>query len=196
MIQFTHIIISIIFIFCNNASANDMSFGKVKSEVCSGCHGQRGISPFPTTPNLASQNSDYIISQLKAFKSGGRINDTMNKISASLNNNEIIALANYYSRQSPEIQKGEPSLVKKGKEIYSLCWSCHGQKGEGPGSYPRIAGQHSQYTVKQLKEYKKGSRINAAMKAIVSELSSDDMEALGAYIGTLSPISHNEIAEF
>lgn len=171
------------------ASANDMSFGKQKSAVCSTCHGLKGISPFPSSPNLAGQDADYIVHQLIAFKSGSRLNDTMQQISKSLTNDEMITLANYYSRQSPEVTNngGDPLLIKKGRDKYSLCWSCHGDNGEGPGSYPSVAGQHPQYTIQQLKNFKDGARKNPVMKALVDVLSDDDMEALGAYIATLKP---------
>ena len=182
------ILASIILLPVFTASANDMSFGKLKSEACSGCHGIKGISPFPLRPNLAGQDADYIVHQLKAFKSGSRINDTMMQISKSLTNDEMITLANYYSRQPAEIIHGsDPLLIKKGQEKYSLCWSCHGENGEGPGSYPSVAGQHPQYTIQQLKNFKNGLRKNPVMKALTETLSVNEMEALGAYIATLKP---------
>ncbi|MFW5444571.1 MAG: c-type cytochrome [Methylococcaceae bacterium] len=175
-------------LICSNlASATEMSFGKQSSAACAGCHGLKGISTFPFRPNLAGQDTDYIVSQLKAFKSGFRTNETMKQISESLSNEEMTAIANFYARQSTEIIKGgDPVLIKKGKEKYALCWSCHGDNGEGPGSYPSVAGQHAQYTVQQLKDFKSGSRTNPEMKAIASMLSIKEMEALGVYISTLT----------
>ena len=180
------ILVNILLLPGLTASANEMSFGKQKSAVCSGCHGLKGISPFPSNPNLAGQDADYIVHQLKAFKSGFRKSDVMRGISESLTDNEMIALANYYSRQPTDTpHDGDPLLIKKGRDKYSLCWSCHGDNGEGPGSYPSIAGQHPQYTIQQLKHFKDGSRINSVMKALVEILSPDDIEALSAYIATL-----------
>ena len=185
-ITLTSMILGAFFTCSNIASAVDMSFGKQTAVVCSSCHGLKGISPFPFRPNLAGQDADYIVNQLKAFKSGFRTNETMQKISESLSNEEMIALASFYSRQAIEtIANGDPLLINKGKEKYSLCWSCHGDNGEGPGSYPSIAGQHPQYTTQQLKNFKNGRRVNPVMKAIVSVLTDEDMEALGAYIATL-----------
>lgn len=187
MFKVTGAIAGVFFIFLSLASANEMSLGETKSTVCSSCHGLNGKSPFPLKPSLAGQNASYIVNQLKAFKSGRRINDTMKAISESLSNDEMVALATYYSIQEPEVMGGNILLLEKGKDKYSLCWSCHGQNGEGPGSYPQISGQHAQYTTLQLKNFKNGLRINPAMNAIVSGLSSEDMEALGAYIATLNP---------
>jgi len=187
-IKITGVLISSLFIFSINVSAADMSFGKLKSDTCATCHGVEGISPFPLIPNLAGQDADYIVHQLKAFKSGSRLNESMKQISKSLSNDEMITLANYFSRQSIEtVDGGDPLLIKKGNDKYSFCWSCHGENGEGPGSYPSVAGQHPQYTIQQLKNFKDGSRKNPAMKALVEVLSADDMEALGAYIATLKP---------
>jgi cytochrome c553 len=188
-LHFNRIILaSIILLPVFTASATDMSFGKLKSDACSGCHGIKGISPFPLRPSLAGQDADYLVHQLKAFKSGLRKNDIMKGISESLTDNEMIALASYYSGQSAEVTiSGDALLIKKGREKYSLCWSCHGENGEGPGSYPSVAGQHPQYTIQQLKNFKDGSRKNPVMKALVGALSDNDMEALGAYIATLKP---------
>lgn len=181
--------IIIFLILSGVASANEMSPGEAKSNVCSSCHGIDGNSIFPLKPNLAGQNADYIVSQLVAFKSGRRKNYAMEVISASLSNNEMDALATYYSLQEPNIISGNTLLVEKGKDLYSLCWSCHGDNGEGPGSYPKLAGQHSQYTIQQLNNFKNDSRINPVMNIIVKELNSHDIDALGAYIATLNPLN-------
>ena len=78
-------------------------------------------------------------------------------------------------------------MIAQGKKKYGLCWGCHGDNGEGPGSYPQISGQHPQYIVQQLINYKNGARINPAMNAIVADLGSGEIEALGAYISSLNP---------
>ena len=192
-LQFTKMVIASIFILPSLASSDDIeaddidTIGKDKSVICSACHGSNGNSSSPLIPNLAGQDADYIVHQLKAFKSGKRVNDTMKGISESLSEDEMIALANYYCIQPSEALAADTLLIKKGKEKYALCWSCHGHNGEGAGSYPRIASQHSQYTVQQLKNFKNGSRKNPVMKAIISDLSFDDIEALGAYLATLNP---------
>ncbi len=175
------------YIILGIASANDIVLGESKSNLCSSCHGIDGNSAFPLKPNLAGQNAEYLVSQLKDFKSGRRKNDTMKVISGSLSNDEMVALAAYYSAQDPNIMGGNTLLIEKGKDKYTLCWSCHGDNGEGPGSYPRLSGQHSQYTTQQLKNFKDGFRINPVMNAIVADLSHDDLEALGAYIASLKP---------
>ena len=66
----------------------------------------------------------------------------MKTISNSLTDNDMIALAAFYSTQAPDSINAEEELIKKGEQKYGLCWGCHGEQGEGPGSYPRIAGQN------------------------------------------------------
>jgi len=183
------IILPYILIFsCFSATADNTALEVGKSAVCIACHGPTGIGSGPLKPNLASQDADYIVHQLKAFRSGVRKSIIMNSISKSLTDKEIIALAEFYSSQpfAGIKELGDPVLIKKGADKYSSCWTCHGEQGEGPGSYPSIAGQHPQYTVQQLLYFKDGSRINPVMKTLVDTLSIDDMKALGAYIATLS----------
>ena len=188
MFKISSVITGSFFIFLGIASANDIALGEAKSNLCSSCHGADGNSAFPLKPNLAGQNAEYLVNQLKDFKSGRRKNDTMRVISASLSNDEMAALAAFYSTQAPNIMDGNTLLIEKGKVKYSFCLSCHGDNGAGPGSYPKLEGQHSQYITLQLKNFKQGFRINPAMNAIVAELSHDDIEALGAYIATLKPL--------
>lgn len=171
------------FLFPNIASATEISINE-KLNICSSCHGIEGNSLDPLTPSLAGQDNEYLNNQLKAFKSGVRKNINMAGIAKSLTDEEILALASYFSSQTPKNIISDTIQNKQGKNKYSLCWSCHGERGEGPGSYPRIAGQHPQYTVQQLENFKNGVRSNSAMKAIVSNLSAEDMEALGIYIST------------
>lgn len=62
------------------------------------------------------------------------------------------------------------------------CAACHGQDGNSPtAQYPNIAGQNAGYLVKQLKEFKEGTRANAIMAGMVAGLSEQDMEDLAAF---------------
>ena len=186
-LHFHRVILVSILLLSDLTVIAEESEGKTLSVYCSTCHGPTGTSLDPMKPNLAGQDADYIVHQLQAFKSGIRKNDVMKGISESLTDKEMIALASFYSSQPFKGMKGEGDalLIKKGNDKYYFCWSCHGENGDGPGSYPSIAGQHPQYTIQQLKHFKDGSRTNPAMKAIVEALSVEDIEALSAYIATL-----------
>jgi cytochrome c553 len=79
------------------ANAADIAAGKTKSAMCVACHGAKGISPIPMYPNLAGQNAEYTIKQLKAFKSGARKDAVMASMSAGLSDQDIENLAAYYA---------------------------------------------------------------------------------------------------
>jgi cytochrome c553 len=71
--------------------------GKQKSRMCMSCHGPNGISRVVSYPSLAGQPESYIAGQLEAFRSGVRENPMMSSIAKSLADDDIAALARYYS---------------------------------------------------------------------------------------------------
>lgn len=165
--------------------AADISAGEQKSATCMGCHGPKGKSSNAQWPNLAAQQSTYIVSQLNAFKTGTRNNPMMQSMAANLSDDDINNLAAYYSSQAPVSAGGDPILAKSGQTKASMCLGCHGSSAEGNGQFPRLAGQHPDYLVKQLSSFKEGVRKSGHMQAIAGTLSEDDMKALAAYFGSL-----------
>ena len=77
--------------------AGDAAAGKIKSATCSACHGQNGISTNDIWPNLAGQKEGYLVAQLKAFRSGQRVNPMMAPMAAALSDADVANLAAYYS---------------------------------------------------------------------------------------------------
>ena len=74
---------------------------------------------------------------------------------------------------------GDPA---KGKTLTQTCAVCHGPDGNSVNPiWPKLAGQHASYIVKQLNDFKEGTRVNVQMTAMVAPLSGQDMEDLGAY---------------
>jgi cytochrome c553 len=177
------ILLAIIGVF--PAFAADSKAGEEKAQICLGCHGQGGKSNNPQWPNLAAQQTTYLINQLKAFKSGGRKNPMMENIAGNLSDDDMNNLAAYFSKQSAATAGGDESLAKIGKDKSVMCLGCHGQTAEGNRQIPRLAGQHSDYLVTQLQHFKSGERENGQMQAIAGTLSEDDMKALAAYFGSL-----------
>jgi cytochrome c553 len=165
--------------------AVDVAAGEQKSANCMGCHGPKGKSNSAQWPNLAAQQSAYIINQLNAFKSGSRNNAMMQSMAANLSDDDMKNLAAYYSSQPPVSAGGDHELAKTGQSKAAMCLGCHGSKAEGNGQFPRLAGQHPEYLVKQLTGFKEGVRTNGHMQAIAGSLSEDDMKALAAYFGSL-----------
>jgi cytochrome c553 len=167
------------------ASAADVAAGEQKAANCMGCHGPKGKSSSAQWPNLAAQQSAYIVTQLNAFKTGTRNNPMMQSMAANLSDDDINNLAAYYSTQPPVSAGGDPNLAKSGQTKAGMCLGCHGASAEGNAQFPRLAGQHPDYLVKQLSSFKEGVRKSGHMQAIASTLSEDDMKALAAYFGSL-----------
>jgi cytochrome c553 len=91
---------------------------------------------------------------------------------------------------APDAAKGE-ALFNNGdaKRGVAACMGCHGANGvSGGGAYPKLAGQHASYIVKQLKDYKAGKeRANAVMSAFAGLLSDEDMVNIAAYLSKQTP---------
>ncbi|MDP3589362.1 MAG: cytochrome c [Methylobacter sp.] len=167
-------------------SAADMAAGEQKAEPCATCHGPKGNSSNAQAPNLAAQQSTYLANQLKAFKTGDRLTLQMQAITANLTNEDINNLAAYFSSQKPvKSSSADPALAKTGEAKASMCLGCHGATAQGNGQFPRLAGQHPEYLVQQLKAFKEGSRKSGTMQAISANLSEADFKALAAYFGSL-----------
>ncbi|MGZ8190006.1 MAG: c-type cytochrome, partial [Methylococcaceae bacterium] len=132
-----------------------------------------------------AQQSMYIVNQLKAFKAGERSNPMMQSMAANLGDEDMNNLAAYYAGLPSVSAGGDPALAKSGQSKAGMCLGCHGSSAEGNGQFPRLAGQHSEYLVKQLSSFKEGVRKNGQMQAIASTLSEDDMKTLATYFASL-----------
>ena len=80
-------------------AGGDAAAGKEKSAACVACHGETGISPAPTFPNIAGQHEDYLYVTLSGYKSGERKNAIMSGIVAALNDQDMKDLAAYFASQ-------------------------------------------------------------------------------------------------
>ena len=179
-------------------SAGDPSIGKEKSIVCSACHGPDGNSDNSDYPSLAGQVPGYIAQQLAKFKSGLRANAIMGGLTQTLTDEDMEDLDAWYSSQEPDvfmITEDQLGIAKLGEKLYRAgyepmgipaCMGCHGPAGAGiPTNFPRIAGQHSEYTELQLMAFKSGQRQSEIMNPIAFRLSSEQMRALALYISAL-----------
>lgn len=167
------------------ASANELSAVEQKASTCFGCHGDKGKSGNPQWPNLAAQQSVYIVKQLNAFKSGDRIHPVMQAQASKLTAEDINNYGAYFTVQQAAKAGGDPALAQKGKGKATVCLGCHGSSGEGNGEFPRLAGQHPAYLAQQLTHFKNGSRQNSVMQTIAGNLSEENIKALAAYFGSL-----------
>lgn len=177
--------------------AADIQAGKSKSAACAGCHGADGNSISGTWPNLAGQHASYLVKQLKDFKSGTRVNSTMQGMAGILaTETDIQDVAAYYQSQKLKPVKFDDKLIAKGESIFRggiteisvpACMACHGPDGLGnaPAAWPSLRGQQPDYVVSQLKKFRDGSRANDAgktMRNVAARMSDTEMMAVAAYI--------------
>lgn len=169
---------------------------KLVTQVCAACHGVDGNSAVAMYPKIAGQFKPYTAKQLAEFKSGVRKSAVMTPIAATLSPEDIATLSTYFAKQEPSLGKAKSNGAGSvGERIYQAgipdlkvpaCASCHGPAGAGiPPQFPRLAGQHAEYTLNQLKLFRSGERDNGPpkmMRMIASRLSDQDMAAVADYI--------------
>jgi cytochrome c553 len=165
--------------------------------ACASCHGAGGNSTINTNPRLAGQIDTYIHKQLVDFTTPSRNQPVMTTYAKMLSDDEKKNLAAYLATQQPKQGAARnKDTLELGRKIYrggiadrgvAACASCHGATGAGlPVQYPRLAGQHQDYTVTQLQAFKSGARSNSTpMAALAKRLSDDEMKAVADYIAGL-----------
>lgn len=159
-----------------------------KASVCVACHGPNGNSTDTTYPILAGQTSRYLYLQLRDYQEGRRTHELMTPMVVGLTRDEMRELADYFSRQKPVPQtfKTDPSkaALGKSKANETLCTMCHLGGFAGQNEIPRVAGQHYDYIVKQLYDFKARKRTNDAgnMTSVANTLSDADIENLAHYL--------------
>ena len=171
--------------------AQDIEAGKKKAEACVACHGTNGNSPSGAFPTLAGQSARYIYLQLRDYKEGRRKNPMMSAIAAGLEKQDMHDLAVYFAAQKQARTgfKADPERIKAGaaKAEESLCAMCHLGGMAGQNEVPRLAGQHPEYIVTQLKNFKARERTNDAgnMTSLAQTLSEEDITNLSHWINSL-----------
>lgn len=169
---------------------------KIAITVCGTCHGPDGNSMNPKYPRLAGQNANYLAAQLKAFRAQTRGDPDaigyMWGMASQLDDDTIQALAAYYAGQKAEPSaSGDSATVSRGRQIFAqgvaaqgvpACSSCHGPDAHGLQDFPRLAGQHAQYVLKQLASFQSNMRNVAIMHGVAQNLNLEDMDAVAAFL--------------
>ncbi len=178
------------------AVAGDAAVGKAKSASCAACHGTDGNSPSPGFPKLAGQHESYIAKQLRDYKSGKRVNATMNAMVLPLSEQDIDDLAAYFAGQPVQVGTTAEDQLEVGQSIYragnassgvAACSACHGPNGSGnpQAQFPSLSGQHAEYIALQLKMFRKGERANDAgnmMRGVAARMSDAEIDAVSQYV--------------
>lgn len=180
------------------AAKPDLAKGEASfAAVCAACHGADGNSTTPANPKLAQQHPEYLIKQLTEFKSGKRANAVMSGMAAALSEADMKNIAYWLNSKpaKPGFAK-DKELVALGERIYrggiadrqiAACAGCHSPNGAGiPAQYPRLSGQHADYTVAQLTGFRDGVRKNALqMTQVAAKLNDREIKAVSDYIAGL-----------
>jgi cytochrome c553 len=169
------------------------------AKTCVACHGPDGNSPIPANPKLAGLQAGYIVKQLSDFKKGARTSDVMAPMVADLSPEDINNLAVFYAgnKMVPGAAKDQ-SVLAQGKKIYldgnpdtgvPSCSGCHYPDGSGTSRFPRLAGQHAEYVLNQLKLFAAGKRENdrgLVMQSLAVRMSEKEMLAVSEYIASMA----------
>ena len=200
------IIVSSLVLFMSLAgvvhAAGDAAAGEGKAAACGGCHGVDGNSMVPMFPSLAGQGEKYIAKQIADFKAATtRKDDTMVGMAAMLvtEQDALDVGAFFASQKLNSTAPVDESKLALGREIYKggnlqtgvpACQGCHGPTGAGNSAagYPQLGGQFTDYTMKQLRAFKDGSRSNddrSMMRNVMKPMTDAELEAVAQYIASL-----------
>jgi len=176
----------------------DLAKGEASySAVCAACHAADGNSTIAVNPSLAQQHPQYLVKQLQEFKSGTRADPVMQGMAAMLSDDDMRNVAAWLaSQKAKEGFAKDKDLVALGERIYrggiqdrhiAACAGCHSPNGAGiPAQYPRLSGQHADYTVKQLTDFRDGKRgNNIQMRDVAAKLNDREIKAVADYIAGL-----------
>lgn len=187
------------------ASAADAAAGKpdlargqeISTQICAACHTADGSRGLPANPIIQGQFPEYLVKQLQEFKSDKRDNAVMKGMASTLSDDDMKHVAAFYA--SKEAKPGfakEKSLVALGESIFRAgivdrrvpaCAGCHTPDGAGiPVQYPRLAGQHAEYTAAQLVAFRDGVRKNSPqMSGVAARMNDREIKAVADYIAGL-----------
>ena len=185
-----------LFVAQPSIAAGDAARGAALGYTCLGCHGIEGYrNAYPSyrVPKLGGQKASYLIVALNGYRSGSRIHPTMHAQSSSLNDQQIEDVAAYLASIGAEtVESGGKSSA--GIEASSTCVACHGQNGIGLSPmWPTLAGQHEDYLVHALNQYRDGTRTDPVMSPMVAALTEDDVLLLARYYSRLTGLETTEI---
>jgi cytochrome c553 len=167
--------------------------------VCGTCHGPDGNSTNPMFPRLAGQHASYLVRELKSFKEETRGDPYaiayMWGMASGLSDEMVDALAQYYAQQKTGPGRShDPATITRGRDIFEhgvpsqgvpACAACHGPDALGSDMYPRLAGQHAEYILKQLASFQSNMRNIAVMHGVAQNLRAPEMQAVADYLESL-----------
>ncbi|NOY62805.1 MAG: cytochrome c4 [Gammaproteobacteria bacterium] len=186
-------------------AAGDPEAGQMKAAACGGCHGDDGNSPAATFPRLAGQYENYIVKQVMDFQRAKRTNNATMAAMAGMvaTVQDAKDIGSYFAskKMKGQLTPTNKSLAAQGEKLFLNgnprtgvygCVNCHGKRGKGKSKtnsvFPRIGGQHRDYIIKELQDFRAGERSNdpgGMMSDIAKKLSDDEIHAVAEYLSTL-----------
>ena len=175
----------------------DLAKGEASYAMCVACHAADGNSAIPANPKLAQQHPQYLMKQLREFKSGKRENPIMTGMAAALSEDDIRNVSFWLaSKKAVAGAAKDKDLVALGERIFrggiadrqvAACAGCHSPNGAGiPAQYPRLSGQYADYSAAQLVAFRDGVRKNSVqMSQIASKMNDREIKAVSDYIAGL-----------
>lgn len=184
--------------FAAGPAKPDLVKGKESfAAVCAACHGEDGNSTIAANPSLAQQFPPYLLKQLQEFKSGKRESAIMKPFADGLSDEDMVNISAWLGTQKATTNFAtQKDLVTMGERIWrggiaerqiAACAACHSPDGSGiPAQYPRLGGQHAEYTVGQLVAFRDGVRTNSQqMRDVAAKLNDREIRAVADYIAGL-----------
>jgi cytochrome c553 len=162
-----------------------------KAQICSACHGDDGVPQDKATPVIAGQHQGYLYLQLRDYKNGTRANEPMASIAGALERDDMMALAEYFSRQpwpnlrQPPASAEETATARRANAAIG-CTGCHLGEYQGDGTQPRLAGQSRDYMARTMEDFRTRARANnPGMSDLMRATSEADLAALADYLAGL-----------
>jgi cytochrome c553 len=162
-----------------------------KTQICAACHGADGKPVDKTIPTIWGQQAGYLYIELRDFKRGDRKSDIMQPIASSLERQDMLDIAEYFSKKAwPDLGQPRASKEVSDRAVDANrsvgCTGCHLDHFQGDGTVPRLAGMGREYLAKQMADFRTRARgNNPGMSDLMLATSPDDLAALAQYLSGL-----------
>jgi cytochrome c553 len=161
-----------------------------KVQLCAACHGENGVPVDKSVPIIAGQHQGYLYLQLRDYKRGSRKNEIMSPIAETMERDDMMALAEYFSKQKwPDLRQPaaspQASATAQRLNVSIGCTGCHLGEYQGDGTQPRLAGQTREYLESSMLAFRDGTRgNNPGMSDLMKAASVEDLKACAEYLAS------------
>jgi cytochrome c553 len=164
----------------------DPAAGERLTALCSGCHGSKGVSTDSATPSLASQDPQYLVDALKAYRAGRKHAAMQRAVAAVIkSDSDAENIAAFYASQPGTAAEHGQTLVQ---DIADKCNRCHSPGVDNPSlAIPNIRGQDKDYLVMALRSYREDRRESSAMHIMTLPYGEAIIEGIASYYASLPP---------